>query len=72
VNEQGEPTQAQIRAAYPQWQTWEGTDRMCYGRRATPGAALSAGPAEDWQDLLDQIRRKEAMLEDTRPRGWPQ
>ena len=69
MNEQGEPTQADVERAYPGWKTSVGTDRRCYARRVTPGAALTAGPGEDWLDLLDQIRRAEAMLEDT-PEAW--
>ena len=65
----GEPTQESIKAAYPQWETRQGVDRLYYGRRTGPGAALTAGPAEDWMDLLDQIRYKEASLEDT-PEAW--
>ena len=65
-----EPTQDDIERAYPGWKTERGTDRMYYARRAVPGAGLVAGPAEDWRDLLDQIKRKEAQLEETRPRGW--
>jgi hypothetical protein len=65
-----EPTPEDIERAYPHWQTWTGTDRLYYARRRTPGAALTA-KGEDWMDLLDQIRRAESMLEDTRPTGWP-
>lgn len=64
-----EPTQEDIARAYPGWQTWTGTDRLCHGQRNTPGAALTVR-GEDWMDLADQIRRAEAMLEDTRPAGW--
>lgn len=63
----GEPTQADIEKAYPNWQTWRGVDQLYYGRRTT-GAALTA-KGEDWQDLWDQIKRAELMLEDT-PRAW--
>jgi hypothetical protein len=63
-----EPTQADIEGAYPHWRTWTGTDRLRYGRR-TEGAALTAR-GEDWMDLMDQIRRAEVMLEETRPAGW--
>ena len=66
----GEPTQESIKAAYPQWETRQGVDRLYYAQRKGPGAALSAGPAEDWWDLEHQIRLAEAMLEETRPPGW--
>lgn len=62
-----EPTAADIEQAYPNWETWEGTDQMCHGRR-TSGAALTRR-GEDWADLLDQIRHAELMLEDT-PEAW--
>lgn len=65
-----EPTQASIKAAWPDWETRQGVDRLYYARRTGPGAALTAGPAEDWMDLADQIRHAEAMLEDTRPQAW--
>lgn len=64
----GEPTQQDIERAYPLWQTWTGIDRLCHARRRQ-GAALTAR-GEDWMDLMDQIRRAEAMLEETRPAGW--
>jgi len=64
-----EPTAANIEREHPQWRTWVGGDRLCHGLR-THGAALTAR-SEDWQGLLDEIRRAEAMLEDMRPRGWP-
>lgn len=63
-----EPTPADIEREFPQWRTWVGVDRFCHGLR-TRGAALTAR-GEDWQDLLDEIRRAEAMLDDTRPPGW--
>ena len=63
-----EPTQADIERAYPLWATWVGTDQLPHGRR-TEGAALTAR-GEDWMDLMDQIRRAEVMLEETRPAGW--
>lgn len=66
----GEPTQADIAAAYPDWKTWEGIDGLYHALRQTPGAALTA-KGESWMDLLDQIRRAEVLLEDARPRGWP-
>jgi len=66
----GDPTQADIERAYPDWRTWTGTDSLCHARRATPGAALSV-TGESWLDVMDQIRRAEVMLEDTRPPGWP-
>jgi len=62
-----EPTPADIEQAYPQWRLWIGTDRMCHALR-TQGAALVA-KGEDWLDLLDQIKRAEAMLEDV-PEAW--
>jgi len=40
---------------------------MCHALR-TQGAALVA-KGEDWLDLLDQIKRAEAMLEDV-PEAW--
>jgi hypothetical protein len=64
-----EPTEADIERDHPHWHTWVGVDRLCHGLR-TQGAALTAR-GEDWQDLLDQIRRAEERLADTRPRGWP-
>ena len=64
-----EPTAANIEREHPQWRTWVGVDRLCHGLR-TQGAALTAR-SEDWEGLLDEIRRAEAMLEDMRPRGWP-
>lgn len=63
MEQNGEPTLADIEKAYPLWQTWRGVDQLYYGRRAT-GAALTA-KGEDWLDLLDQIKRAELMLEDT-------
>jgi hypothetical protein len=69
MDEPTEPTQADIEAAYPVWQTWRGVDQLYHGLRRE-GAALTAR-GEDWMDLLDQIRRAETMLEDTRPAGWP-
>jgi hypothetical protein len=62
-----DPTQADLARDYPHWQTWVGTDQLCHGLR-TLGAALTAD-GEDWVDVADQIRRAEAMLEETRPRG---
>jgi hypothetical protein len=64
-----EPTAANIEFEHPQWRTWVGVDRLCHALR-TQGAALTAR-SEDWEGLLDEIRRAEAMLEDMRPRGWP-
>ena len=63
-----EPTAADIERYHPHWRTWLGTDRLCHGLR-TRGAALTAG-SEDWRGLLDEIRRAEARLENTRPRCW--
>ena len=63
-----EPRAADIEREFPQWRTWVGVDRLCHGLR-TQGAALTAR-AEDWQALLDEIRRAEAMLAETRPPGW--
>ncbi len=63
-----EPTQADVEAACPLWQTWKGTDQLFHARR-TRGAALTAR-GEDWADLLDEIRRAEAMLEGSRPQAW--
>ena len=63
-----EPTREDIKRAYPDWETWVGTDQLPHGRR-TEGAALTAR-GEDWMDLMDQIRRAEVMLEETRPAGW--
>jgi len=63
------PTAADIERDHPHWRTWVGTDRLCHGLR-TQGAALTAR-SDDWQGLLDEIRRSEAMLKDRRPRGWP-
>jgi hypothetical protein len=62
-----EPTAQDVRKAYPIWETWVGTDKLCHARR-TQGAALTAD-GEDWLDLLDQIRRAEVMLEET-PEAW--
>jgi hypothetical protein len=64
-----EISQIDIERAYPGWNTWIGIDKLCHGLR-TQGAALTA-KGEDWLDLMDQIRRAEVMLEDTRPRCWP-
>jgi hypothetical protein len=64
-----EPVAADIEREHPQWRTWVGIDRLYHGLR-TQGAALTAR-SKDWQGLLDEIRRAEAMLEDRRPRGWP-
>ena len=61
-------TPADIEKAYPHWRTWVGVDRLCHALR-TRGAALTAR-GEDWQDLLDQIRRAETMLADSQPAGW--
>jgi hypothetical protein len=63
-----EPTPADIERAYPKWKLWIGTDQLCHGLRSE-GAALTAR-GEDWMDLMDQIRRAEVMLEETRPAGW--
>ena len=68
VPEPGEPTQADIERAYPKWKLWIGVDGLYHGLR-NEGAALVAR-GEDWADLMDQVRRAEAMLEETRPRGW--
>ena len=64
----GDPSEADIGRAWPLWKTWTGTDRLRHARR-TRGAALTCR-GEDWQDVADQIRAAERMLEDTRPRGW--
>ncbi len=64
-----EPAAAGIERDHPQWRTWVGVDRHCHGLRAQ-GAALTAR-GKDWQGLLDEIRRAEAMLEERRPAGWP-
>ena len=55
-----EITRADVEHQYPNWKLSEGTDQLYYGRRAA-GAALTAR-GESWQDLLDEIRRKEASL----------
>ena len=64
-----EPTAADIERGYPHWRTWVGVDRLCHGLR-TQGAALTAR-AEDWHELMDQIRAAESMLAESRPLGWP-
>lgn len=69
MDDNGEPTQQDIERAYPGWKTWRGVDQMFHAYRKE-GAALTC-KGEDWLDLLDQIRRAEVMLEETRPAGWP-
>jgi len=61
-------TAADIERDYPQWRTWVGVDRLCHGLR-TRGAALTAR-GKDWAGLLEEIRRGEALLEESRPAGW--
>lgn len=63
-----EPSQADIGAAFPLWRTWRSGDGRCHGLRGE-GAALEA-EGEDWLGLLAEIRRAEAMLEETRPAAW--
>ncbi len=62
-------SQADVERAWPQWKTWTGTDQLCHARRAGGAALTETG--EDWPDLADQIKRAEAMLEASRPAGWP-
>lgn len=63
-----EPTQADVEREFPGWAICTGTDQMCHARR-TRGAALTV-KGEDWQDLLDQIRRAEARLDESMPKPW--
>jgi len=62
-----EPTQGDIEAAYSGWKTWKG---QLYCGLRKEGAALTVR-GKDWLDLMDQIRRVEAVLEEARPTWWP-
>lgn len=73
MSSDGEITQADIKKAYPHWDTEIGVDHLYHGRR-NGGAGLTA-KGESWQDLLDAIRRKEAWLWEpgkTLSKGLPQ
>ena len=64
-----EPDQASVERDWPRWKTWRGTDRLCHALRRE-GAPLTVR-GEDWLDLSQEIRRAEAMLEDSRPAWCP-
>jgi hypothetical protein len=59
-----EPTVADVRRQFPDWTVYQGTDRRWRARLANAKPPTQVVVGEDLSDLMDEIRRRIAKLDE--------